>query len=517
MQANIVHYHVHYESNDLLSTNSYVLYRIRCSDKDRQWQVSRRYSDFVRLHRSLKTKYKINTRLPPKMIIMKYKRLSQRKKGLQIYLNYILSDTEIVRDELVSQFLNKPNEEERCDVYDFLKASYDEYDDLIEDSTELDLVRFERFMASTYVPRHDLDLLQQYQGSSDIKNRCSVLMEILSTEISYVRHTTLLWNMYYLPMTGNTDSYKTNDMDIPGLPLSISCNLVPPNLDTIMTVHAAVLTKLHQRFDPFTGNQDKTTLFMMNIGDLFQEIAPFLSVYISYLTNYDTCVAQIRKHKTKYPQFDQWLNQRKKLSDSNGFDIGACLITPVQRLPRYLLLLQTLVKYTPTDHPDYYSIEKAIRMISDRVQNNNDMVKSEFFKKRAQKIAKRLHFEYSPDRKLIKEGKTIINEQRHYIYLFHDVIILENEKRSNKKAPVFLMRPMNAVSIFLSESITIWWQDESIEMHFENDREMVSWMHDMEDCIDMTKGLSIEELNVPEISSSCSLRYFLYATEEKLM
>jgi len=36
------------------------------------------------------------------------------------------------------------------------------------------------------------------------------------------------------------------------------------------------------------------------------------------------------------------------------------LIMPVQRIPRYLLLLQALKDYTPSTDPDYPNLEKVL-------------------------------------------------------------------------------------------------------------------------------------------------------------
>ena len=35
------------------------------------------------------------------------------------------------------------------------------------------------------------------------------------------------------------------------------------------------------------------------------------------------------------------------------------LITPVQRIPRYILLLKDIIKKTPEDHPDYPQLVQA--------------------------------------------------------------------------------------------------------------------------------------------------------------
>ncbi len=40
--------------------------------------------------------------------------------------------------------------------------------------------------------------------------------------------------------------------------------------------------------------------------------------------------------------------------------INDFLIKPVQRLPKYVILLKDLLKHTPKDHPDYNNITKAL-------------------------------------------------------------------------------------------------------------------------------------------------------------
>ena len=50
------------------------------------------------------------------------------------------------------------------------------------------------------------------------------------------------------------------------------------------------------------------------------------------------------------------------------------LITPVQRIPRYNLLLRDLIKQTKTDHPDYNSIQEALKHIGTVADDINKSV-----------------------------------------------------------------------------------------------------------------------------------------------
>ena len=45
--------------------------------------------------------------------------------------------------------------------------------------------------------------------------------------------------------------------------------------------------------------------------------------------------------------------------ESGGQNLLALLLTPIQRVPRYRLLLADLVKCTPSDHPDHDDVVQA--------------------------------------------------------------------------------------------------------------------------------------------------------------
>ena len=54
-----------------------------------------------------------------------------------------------------------------------------------------------------------------------------------------------------------------------------------------------------------------------------------------------------------------------------GLTLPMYLITPVQRIPRYRLLLKDIIKKTPEDHPDYPQLvqaeEKMVGLMNDGV------------------------------------------------------------------------------------------------------------------------------------------------------
>lgn len=56
---------------------------------------------------------------------------------------------------------------------------------------------------------------------------------------------------------------------------------------------------------------------------------------------------------------DAFLRHAAALPESEGQNLLSLLLTPIQRVPRYRLLLADLRKATPADHPDAASLDSA--------------------------------------------------------------------------------------------------------------------------------------------------------------
>lgn len=67
----------------------------------------------------------------------------------------------------------------------------------------------------------------------------------------------------------------------------------------------------------------------------------------------------------KNGRFKQFVNEIDHMTEARSLSFNAFLLTPVQRIPRYKLLLEDLFKNTSSDHPDYANLEKAIVLINE--------------------------------------------------------------------------------------------------------------------------------------------------------
>lgn len=79
-------------------------------------------------------------------------------------------------------------------------------------------------------------------------------------------------------------------------------------------------------------------------------------MYTQYCYNYPNALQTVTKLTDENSKFKSFLKKAEQLMQKRFMDV---LITPVQRVPRYVLLLDTLIKHTSDDHPDYEQLKKA--------------------------------------------------------------------------------------------------------------------------------------------------------------
>lgn len=93
-----------------------------------------------------------------------------------------------------------------------------------------------------------------------------------------------------------------------------------------------------------------------NIAEVFDKNADYLKMGNPYVEGYTEMMQKLAELRGK-KKFQKKLSELKQ----KGFaDISSYLITPVQRVPRYLLLLTDLLKHTPAKHPQYEVLTRAL-------------------------------------------------------------------------------------------------------------------------------------------------------------
>ncbi len=82
--------------------------------------------------------------------------------------------------------------------------------------------------------------------------------------------------------------------------------------------------------------------------------------YIPYIDSFTHNLKLVHQLENDNANFKTFLLEQVRDPVCNGLSFSSYLIMPVQRLPRYTLLLSEIKKNTPTDHSDFNLITSAI-------------------------------------------------------------------------------------------------------------------------------------------------------------
>jgi len=168
------------------------------------------------------------------------------------------------------------------------------------------------------------------------------------------------------------------------------------------------------------------------IGKVFLDLAPYLKFYSTYANDFKTATRLVEEQLVKNKPFRVFM-ERQESRPEVCKKLNALLITPVQRIPRYKLLLDDIIKNTPRYHPDKENLLEARAQIDSIAWYINDQIKDYENNKIMVDIQKSLQGGLpkiiKPDRKLVKQGnlmkcnKSGGHAQPRYVILFSDMLM----------------------------------------------------------------------------------------------
>lgn len=248
----------------------------------------------------------------------------------------------------------------------------------------------------------------RYDDERD-QRRYFIVTELLTTERTYVAGLEEGVTKYYRPLLAAAQAKSPQHVDDIKAVFSVIEHLVPLNQNLMLSLEERILA--------WTTGQ--------RIGDTFVKVAPFLKMYTTYSNNYDTAI-QVLSRISHEPFF------ATEPAMSNRA-IESILITPIQRIPRYSLLLSDLLKNTKEDHVDYSDIAKSLAVIKDVADHVNKGVG--IYKNVARLTEASLAHLLAPHRSLIRDGNITVvktnaekKSKKHswHIILFSDVLVFIN-------------------------------------------------------------------------------------------
>uniref|UniRef100_A0A1X7T9I4 DH domain-containing protein n=1 Tax=Amphimedon queenslandica TaxID=400682 RepID=A0A1X7T9I4_AMPQE len=164
----------------------------------------------------------------------------------------------------------------------------------------------------------------------------------------------------------------------------------------------------------------------------------YLRVYPPYINYFEVTKEALSSCDRQFPRFHAFLKCNESKPECGRQTLSELLITPVQRIPRIILLLQDLLKRTDTGHIDYKQLEESVEKLKNVMEHiNEDKRKTE----------KQMHM-FELIRDIEDVPATVLSSHRWFISR-HDVLELNisNNGKTNK--------PLSIALFLFSDSIEI--------------------------------------------------------------
>ena len=169
------------------------------------------------------------------------------------------------------------------------------------------------------------------------------------------------------------------------------------------------------------------------IGSVFLQLAPYLKFYSTYASDFEKAAQLVEKWNTKSKAFKTFVASQESRPEVQ-LKLNSLLITPIQRVPRYKMLLEDVIKKTPDNHVDKVSLKEALKQIEDVAQHIEERLKEHEMAKVMLNIQKSLAGNQpniiAPGRRLLKQGKLMkvpraggTHGQQRYFVLFSDILM----------------------------------------------------------------------------------------------
>ncbi|XP_062373808.1 FYVE, RhoGEF and PH domain-containing protein 4 isoform X2 [Sardina pilchardus] len=240
--------------------------------------------------------------------------------------------------------------------------------------------------------------------------------ELLHTEKAYVTRLHLLDKLFCARLTEEATKGS--------FPVEV-VNSIFSNVGSIYAFHSQfLLPDLEKRMSQWASTP--------RIGDILQQHAPFLRMYAEYVKNFDSAMELLKQWTERSAAFRAVLQEVQGLQECGSLTLQHHMLEPVQRVPRYEMLVKDYLKKLPEDDSDRRDAEKSLNMISMAATHSNSAIRKLENLKKLLEIHEMLGGEEDivhASNELIKEGHILklaarnTSAMERYLYLFNNMLL----------------------------------------------------------------------------------------------
>ncbi|CAO1629540.1 unnamed protein product [Sympodiomycopsis kandeliae] len=355
---------------------------------------------------------------------------------------------------------------------------------------------------STWSSFMDADLISSLPEQE--RKRQEAIFELCQTETTHVRDLQTIVEVFY-------NNIMQRDL------LDEKAKLVIfGNIEDVLLTAVSFLSDLEER-------QRSSRLYVDQIGDIVARHLPNMKSYVPYCTNQATAATILKNQRNLNPALDQYLRELQA-GPGRGLDLSSYLLTPMQRLTRYPLLLGQILKYTPEDHLDFAPIKRSNKVAENILAETNERIRDNESRERLRHLSQTLYIgdearvdlmkptRCQGDRKILKEEKLMKAKSKSgrklVLILCNDLLLIldNNEHLYRMPSPLeeIVVRSINSKSGIRNEEASTSFQiiisgQDKINFKTNSARSAHLWMREIEEA----RSISLSAI----MSSSTSKRF----------
>ncbi|KAM4712257.1 FYVE, RhoGEF and PH domain-containing protein 4-like [Anableps anableps] len=348
-------------------------------------------------------------------------------------------------------------------------------------------------------------------GGSEPKNEddkeqklYKIANELLQTERTYVARLHLVDQVFCLRLMQEADRGS--------FPPDVIKNIFS-NISSIYSFHSQFLLPDLENCIMHWGENP-------GLGKALLQHAPFLRMYADYIRNFDRAIELVRIWTERSSAFRNIIHDIQSQEMCSNLTLQHHMLEPVQRVPRYEMLLKDYLKKLPEDDPDYDLANKSLEAISMAATHSNSAVHKAENLKRLLEIYEMVGEEevVNPTNEFLKEGRLLklaarnTSAMERHLFLFNNFLLCCSTKFS-LVGQRFTVRCRIGVDGMQTQQTTnedhpftfqVSGKEKSLELQASSEQERDNWIKAIQEAIyvfqkkNETFKLASKELNTEE-------------------
>ncbi|XP_059182435.1 FYVE, RhoGEF and PH domain-containing protein 4-like isoform X2 [Centropristis striata] len=256
------------------------------------------------------------------------------------------------------------------------------------------------------------------------------------------------------------------------------------------------------------------------LGTVLLQHAPFLRMYADYVRNFDQAMELVRTWTERSSAFRNIIQDIQSQDVCGSLTLQHHMLEPVQRVPRYEMLLRDYLKKLPKDNPDYDLAHKSLQTISMAATHSNSAIHKAESLKRLLEIYEMVGEEevVNPTNEFLREGRLLklaarnTSAMERHLFLFNNFLLCCSPKFSlvgqrftvRCRIGVDNMEVQQTTNEDHPYTFQVSGKERTLELQASSEQDRDDWIKVIQGAIDVfqkkneTFKLASKELNVEE-------------------